>query len=208
MAEDIWPIIHAERRALASDLDRLTDQQWQTQSLCADWTVAQVLAHQLATAMMTPPAFLGNMIAAGFNFNAFAAKQVSRRGAGGPTATLEAFRAATDRTSSPPGPKVTWIGEAFVHGEDIRRPLGIPGRYPLDQVATVIAFYAGSNALIGGKRRVAGLTLRATDADIAVGDGPEVSGPAVSLMLATAGRGVALDDLAGPGLDTLRGRFG
>ena len=208
MADDIWKVIHAERRALAADLDGLTDRQWQIRSLCADWTVAQVLAHLLATASMTPPAFLGNMIAAGFNFNSFAAKQVARRGADGPLATLSAFRAASNRISSPPGPKVTWLGEAFVHGEDIRRPLGLRGHYPLDRVAAVTRFYAGSNALIGGKRRVDGLTLRATDTDLTLGSGPEVTGPAVALMLATAGRGVALNELRGPGLDQLRDRFG
>ncbi|MDX6302226.1 MAG: hypothetical protein QOF53_3440, partial [Nocardioidaceae bacterium] len=28
------------------------------------------------------------------------------------------------------GPEATWLGEAFVHGEDIRRPLGIHHAYP------------------------------------------------------------------------------
>ena len=67
-------------------------------------------------------------------------------------------------------------------------------------------FYAGSNVLIGGKRRVAGLTLRATDTDWSHGSGPLVEGPAVSLMLATTGRRAALEDLRGPGVETLRSR--
>jgi hypothetical protein len=70
----------------------------------------------------------------------------------------------------------------------------------------VIDFYSGSNVLIGGKRRVEGLTLRATDADWSHGSGPVVEGPAMSLLMATAGRGVALDDLSGEGLATLRAR--
>jgi hypothetical protein len=53
---------------------------------------------------------------------------------------------------------------------------------------------------------VAGLTLRATDADWSHGSGPIVEGPAMSLLLATAGRTAAFDDLAGPGLPTLRTR--
>lgn len=206
MVSDIWPTIHAERRALADDLAGLDNAQWQTQSLCTEWTVHDVLAHQLSAAHMTPPKFFVKFAAAGFNFDKFAAKEVARQGAGGPAATLAAFRAAFDRTSAPPGPKTTWLGEAIVHGEDIRRPLGIAHTYPMDAVTRTIAFYADSNAIIGGRNRVAGLTLTATDADFSIGSGPEVSGPALALLLAASGRKSALDELTGPGVDELRHR--
>ena len=206
MGDSIWPTIHAERRALADDVAGLSDEQWQTQSLCTEWTVHDVLAHQLSAAHMTPPKFFAKFAAAGFNFDKFAAKEVARQGAGGPAATLAAFRAAFDRTSAPPGPKTTWLGEAIVHGEDIRRPLGITRAYPMDAVTRTIAFYADSNAIIGGKRRVTGLTLTATDTDFSIGTGPEVRGPALSLLLATTGRRSALEELNGPGLDELRRR--
>jgi uncharacterized protein (TIGR03083 family) len=207
LTDSIWPTIHAERRALADDLANLTDEQWATQSLCGEWNVHQVLAHQLTAARMTPPKFFLKLAAARFNFNRYAAKQVAIHRAGGPAATLAAFRAATLRKTAPPGPKETWLGEVFVHGEDIRRPLGITRAYPLPEVARAIALYARSNVIIGGKSRVAGLTLRATDTDFSVGTGPLVEGPAISLLLAASGRAVALDELSGPGLATLRERF-
>src|SRR3954468_5323183 len=116
MSDDIWPTIHAERQALADDLTGLTDAQWQTQSLCTDWTVHQVLAHLLSAAKMTPPKFATRFAAARFNFNRFAANQVGLEAADDPAATLAAFRAVRDRRSAPPGPKDTWLGEAFVHG--------------------------------------------------------------------------------------------
>ncbi len=203
---DIWPTIHAERQSLADDVAGLSPTQWQTKSLCSEWTVHDTLAHLLSAAKMTPPKFLARFAAAGFNFDRFAAKQVATEGAGGPEATLAAFRAAQLRTSAPPGPKETWLGEAFVHGEDIRRPLGIQHSYPLPFVARTIAFYAKSNAIIHGRDRVAGLTLRATDTDFSVGSGPLVEGPAISLLLAASGRTSALDDLSGPGVETLRSR--
>jgi uncharacterized protein (TIGR03083 family) len=46
---DIWPVVHAERRALAADLADLSPEQWQTPSLCAGWSVHDVLAHMVAT---------------------------------------------------------------------------------------------------------------------------------------------------------------
>jgi uncharacterized protein (TIGR03083 family) len=202
----VWPTIHAERRALADDMAGLSDEQWQTQSLCTEWTVHDVLAHQLSAAQMTPPKFFVKFAGAGFKFDKFAGKEVARQGAGGPAATLAAFRAASDRTSAPPGPKTTWLGEAIVHGEDIRRPLGITHTYPMDAITRTLEFYAGSNAIIGGRTRVAGLTLTATDADFTIGSGPEVSGPALALLLAASGRKSALDELTGPGVDELRTR--
>jgi uncharacterized protein (TIGR03083 family) len=204
VTDSIWPTIHAERRALADDVAELTTEQWSTPSLCTEWTVHDVLAHLLSAAKMTPPRFLSRFAAARFDFDRFSGRQVAVEGAGGPAATLVAFRAAESRTTSPPGPKETWLGEAFAHGEDIRRPLGIPHEYPVAEVARVVRFYAKSNAIIGGRDRVAGVTLRATDTDLTVGDGPLVEGPALALMLAASGRMSALDELSGPGVETLR----
>jgi uncharacterized protein (TIGR03083 family) len=206
MSDSIWPAVHAERRSLADDLTGLSDKQWATRSLCADWDVHQALAHLVGAANMTPPKFARKFAAARFNFNRFTAGEVARQSKGGPAATLAAFRAAEQRTTAPPGPKETWLGEAIVHGEDIRRPLGIAHEYPAADVARVVKFYARSNAIIGGRDRVVGLTLRATDTDLSVGSGPVVEGPAVSLLLAASGRASALNDLSGPGLDILRQR--
>jgi hypothetical protein len=46
--------------------------------------------------------------------------------------------------------------------------------------------------------------LVATDSDLAIGEGPEVRGPALSLLLVTSGRDIARADLTGPGLERLR----
>lgn len=206
MTDSIWPSIHAERRALADDLDGLTAQQWATQSLCSEWNVHEVLAHLLSAAKMTPLKFITRFAAARFSFDRFTANQVAIEIAADPVVTLEAFRAAAQRETAPPGPKETWLGEAFVHGEDIRRPLGITRVYPLPEVARVVAFYAGSNAIIGGKTRVSGVTLKATDTELSVGSGPLAEGPAISLLLAASGRKSALDQLSGPGVQVLRDR--
>jgi uncharacterized protein (TIGR03083 family) len=206
MTESIWPTIHAERSALADDLSELSAEQWRTPSLCTEWDVHDVFAHLLSAAKMTPPRFVTRFAGAGFNFDRFAARQVAIEGAGGPAETMSAFRAAEPRETAPPGPKETWLGEAFVHGEDIRRPLGITRAYPLPEVARAVAFYAKSNAIIGGRNRVAGLTLRATDTELSVGSGPLVEGPAISLLLVASGRKSALAELVGPGVETLRGR--
>ena len=78
--------------------------------------------------------------------------------------------------------------------------MGIPHTYPPDAVREVIDFYKGSNMLIGSKKRIAGLALRATDHDWQHGQGEAVEGPLLSLLLAMTGRGAARDDLTVPGV--------
>jgi hypothetical protein len=58
----------------------------------------------------------------------------------------------------------------------------------------------------GGKQRLNGLTLTATDADFSIGNGSLVKGPAVALLLAASGRSAALDELSGPGASQLINR--
>ena len=206
MSSDIWPVVHAERRALAADLEGLAPDRWETSSLCAGWSVHDVLAHMVATAKETPARFFTGLAGAGFNFGRFTAKRIDAEKAGGPEETLAAFRAVETSTAAPPGPKTSWLGEALVHAEDIRRPLGIPHEYPPAAVTAVTDFYASSNVLIGGKRRVADLTLRATDTDWSHGSGPLVEGPALALLQAATGRKAALAHLSGPGVEILRTR--
>jgi uncharacterized protein (TIGR03083 family) len=207
VAESVWPAVERERTALVEDLRGLTDAQWGEPSLCPGWTVHQVLAHLVASARTTPTQFLVNLAKAKFRFDEMVDEEITEIAKNGPAATLAELDRLRTSTTSPPGPKDTWLGEVIVHGEDIRRPLGIKREYPGASVTRVIDFYAGSNLLIGGKKRIAGLTLAATDADWSRGEGPVVEGPAIALLLATTGRDVALDELAGPGVDALRERM-
>ena len=203
---DIWPTVHAERKALAADLRGLGAGDWDRPSLCADWTVRDVLAHMTSAAKLTPPAFFGKMIGSGFSFDKVQEQGVAAQRGDTPADTLANFESVATSVKHPPGPNQTWLGETIVHSEDIRRTLGIEHKYPTDAVVTVADFYKGSNLLIGSKRRISGLTLRATDADWTTGTGPEVSGPILSLVMAMTGRKAADDDLAGEGVATLRSR--
>jgi uncharacterized protein (TIGR03083 family) len=204
----MWTTIAAERGALADDLADLSANEWNARSICDGWTVEDVLAHMTSAASLTPPTFLLDFVAAGFNFPKFAAKGIARQRGSSPSETLAKFRAKQHSTKSPPGPKLTWLGETIVHADDIRRPLGIPHDYPTEAVKSVLDFYKGSNTLIGTKNRIDGLTLRATDTDWTHGSGPTVEGPILSLLVASTGRSAALSDLSGDGVETLRERSG
>jgi len=201
---EIWPVIHDERQALAADLRGRSGEDWATASLCSQWTVRDVLAHMTSAASMTPPAFFARLAGSGFKFEKLQESGVAANRGNSPADTMSRFEAVVTSVKHPPGPADTWLGETIVHAEDIRRPLGIEHRYPTEAVVQVADFYKGSNLLIGSKRRIAGLALRATDADWSHGTGPEVSGPILSLVMAMTGRKEPLDDLAGDGVATLR----
>jgi uncharacterized protein (TIGR03083 family) len=203
---DMWPAIHAERKALGGDLAALGTTQWSTPSLCRDWTVQDVLAHMTATAIITPATFFPKMIASGFSLTRMQAKDITKEKGSSPADTLARFEAVVNSKKGPPGPTDTMLGETIIHAEDIRRSLGLAHVYPTDAVVQVVEFYKNSNLIIGAKRRIAGLKLGATDTDWTLGAGPEVAGPVISLLMAMTGRKAVLDDLTGDGVELLRAR--
>lgn len=202
---DVWPIVHAERAALVEDLAGIGEDEWGTQSLCGDWTVREVAAHLVNNAKTTGLGIVREMVRARFDFDRQNANGVARELGDGPADTLARLRAVVHRTDTPPAPLDSRLVEEIVHGEDIRRPLGITRHYPPDAVLRAIGHQARTSVSMGGsKQRIAGARLVATDADLTLGDGPEVTGPALSLLLAISGRDVALADLTGPGVASLR----
>ena len=203
---DVWPMVHHERAALADDLAGLSEAQWDSPSMCDGWSVRDVVAHMTASAKITPPGFFVKIIGSGFRFNRMTAKDIAVERGSSSADTLERFRAQITSTKHPPGPTDTWLGEAVIHGADIRRPLGIAQPTPTDAAVRVAEFYKGSNLIVGAKKRIEGVRLRATDADWSNGDGPEVSGPVLALVLAMTGRKEALGDLSGDGVEVLATR--
>jgi uncharacterized protein (TIGR03083 family) len=122
--------------------------------------------------------------------------------------TLARFRSVVTSTIKPPVPAVAVLGEAIVHGEDIRRPLGIRCEYPVQTVTRVAEYYQGSDLVVLAKGRIAGLRLVATDGNFTAGSGPLVSGTTLALIMTMTGRTTYCDELDGDGVATLRSRCG
>ncbi|MEC5180239.1 maleylpyruvate isomerase family mycothiol-dependent enzyme [Arthrobacter sp. CG_A4] len=196
----IWPVVHDERRALIRDLEMLRPEQWQRPSPCPDWDVHDVVAHLVDTAKTTRLGFVRSMVAVGFDFDRDNAAGVARERADDPGRTLAEFRAVLTRTTGPPAPLATRLVEAFVHGEDIRRPVGISRDYPAAHVITALSYQLKTTEKMGGgKERAEGWRLVASDAAFEHGTGQEVRGPAIVLLLAASGRPVAANELTGSG---------
>jgi uncharacterized protein (TIGR03083 family) len=201
-----WSLIHSERAALAADLAELTDQQWATRSLCDRFTVREVLAHLTAGASLNPARWLAGVIRCRFDFDQQVAMRLAEQMDTTPADTLARFRHVITSTTKPPLPAVAMLGEAIVHGEDIRRPLGIHRDYPITNLTTVADYYQGSDLVVLAKGRVRDLRLAATDGPFTTGSGPLVSGTTLALIMAMTGRVTYCDELDGDGVAALRAR--
>jgi uncharacterized protein (TIGR03083 family) len=201
---DVWPMVHAERAALIGDLEKLDAARWEEPSLCGDWTVHDVVAHLVDTARTTRLGFVVGLVRARLDFHRQNARGVESCRGASPQETLERLRQVASRRSTPPAPLDSRLVEEVVHGEDIRRPLGLTRSYPEEAVVRSLRLQARTPASFGGaKELLNGVRLTAVDADVSIGDGPEVSGTALSLLLAVSGRRVAQDELDGLGVAAL-----
>lgn len=204
MTNDVWAMVHSERQALITDLEKLDDEQWDRPSLCEGWTVHDVAAHLVDTARTTRVGFVAAMVRARFDFDRQNMRGVRRQRGDSPAETLRKLREVATRTSTPPAPLDSRLVEEIVHGEDIRRPLGLVRSYPEEAVVRAIRLQARTPAAIGGaKELLTRISLTADDLELPLGDGPQVRGPALSLLLAVTGRRAVFDALTGPGVAAL-----
>ncbi len=182
--------ICAERRALADFLDDLPDSDWSRQSLCAEWTVHEVLAHITTSTRDSLRATVVGIVRARFDWNRMTADQASALAARFTPAELIAqLRDTADAHRRAPGAGVVDpLVDIIVHGQDIARPLGRSLRPPPERVIAALDQVLGSR-FYGARQRVGGMRLRATDADWTHGAGAEeIRGPVIDLLLMATGR--------------------
>jgi uncharacterized protein (TIGR03083 family) len=202
-----WSLIHAERAALAPLIEGLTPDQWRTPSLCAGWSVGAMSAHLLSSAEQTPGHFIGGMLTSGFSFNRMMQRDIDARADLSPQQIADRLRQRTTTTNKPPAPTAAMLGEVVVHGEDLRRPLGLTAPVNPDAANACLDMYTKASFPVGGKKRIQGLRLVTTDTGWSYGDGPEVTGPAMSVLLAMTGRAAGLADRSGAGAPLLAQRM-
>jgi len=202
----LWPAVHAERSALADDLEQLDREQWAQQSLCGRWTVKEVVAHLTAAASIGRLRWLASVVGARLDFDLHNQRRMAEHRGADPDETLQQFRRIVSSTTAPSDHVTAWLGEVVVHAQDIRRPLGIEGAPAIDRVTQVANFFARRDFTVNSHKAIKGLRLEAVDGPFATGDGPLVTGTTLALTMAMAGRVAFCDDLDGDGVATLRGR--
>jgi hypothetical protein len=102
------------------------------------------------------------------------------------------------------------LTDLLVHQQDIRRPLGLAPDLVPERLRVCLGQVAASTertALLAPKGCLTGLRLEATDLDWVHGEGHVVRATGEALLMALAGRSVALAELDGDGADLLRSRL-
>lgn len=204
---EYWDLIHTERARLADLLSTLEPEQWALATLCADWTVEQVVAHLSVAANTGRWAWIRSVVRAGFDPAKHNARLLERSLGGSPEGTLAKFHSSISLTIAPTKDFPAFLGEVIVHGQDIARPLELDLIPDAEATVEVARYFASKDFAVKSKTLVKGVRLSAVDADFESGSGPQVAGRLLDLVMAMAGRPEALADLTGSGVAELRRRM-
>jgi len=201
----LMEMAQAERADLAAFLPTLGANDWQAPSLCAGWTVKDVVAHMLSYEEL---GFLGliKRFVKGrvVRANEVGVKEFASMNPDELVALLDSHLRPRGLTAGFGG--MIALVDGTIHHQDIRRALGRPRTVPVDRLARILPLVPG-NPRLGAGKRIRGLRLHATDLDWNHGSGPEVAGTGEALLMAMAGRPAVLDELSGPGHATLANRI-
>ena len=203
---DVMQMAHDERAELADLLDSLADDQWNAASLCDRWRVRDVVAHVISYDDLTVTGLVRTLARARLRLSGINAVGVSDAA----SLTTDQLRSRFRAHLTPAGLTRAFNGgiglvDGLIHHQDIRRPLNLPRTIPPDRLRFVLDFAVRSPAL-PARRLTRGLRLVATDLDWSTGRGPEVHGPAESLLMAISGRRGVSEELSGDGQQKLRAR--
>jgi uncharacterized protein (TIGR03083 family) len=213
-ADALWSGVDDQRTRTANLLEQLTPEQLEHPSLCEGWTVRHVAAHltlqqqgyrDVAAFVARNPQMLRHLgLNATIHHSALIlAEQMSVE------ENVARIRAMVgSRRHNAFVTPYDALSDTLVHGQDIAVPLGL--ELPMRPEVAVMAatrLWAVRHSWISAVYRRLPLDdhrLTATDADWTRGQGPAVEGPIGALVLLLSGRRVALDQLSGPGADSLR----
>lgn len=196
--ETLRAALEAERREILAFFRSLAPDDWRQPSLCALWTVRDVLAH-LVTNDSSAALFLA-MLRTGLKgdlANLWLVARLRERTHEELLATWERMVIPRGAPASAPGP---YLADDWVHHQDIRWPLNRPR--PQDPVRLRLVL---DELLKLNRKRVSGLRLVAADLGWAAGDpsDPLVEGAAEDLAMGIANRPAALARLRGSGAEQI-----
>jgi uncharacterized protein (TIGR03083 family) len=197
----------AEREDIAAFLDELSDEQWESPTLCEGWHVRDVVAHMFGYDELSAAGLVSQFAKGRLNVNRINQRMVGHVSGRSP----DQLRALVRNHVEPRGLTAGFGGrialtDNMIHHQDIRRPLGRSRRIPTERVRAAMDF-ARYAPTIRGAWQARGLRLIADDLDWSFGRGLEVRGSGEALLMAMAGRPDALKDLSGPGQPRLAQRL-
>lgn len=198
----------ADREDLRDLLAGLGPEQWRTPSLCAGWSVHDVVAHMLSYeelgARQLAERFLRGRLSVD-RVNDIGLREYATRTPAQLIELLDDHLDPAGLTSGMGG--AIALTDGMIHQQDIRRPLALPRTIPAERLVPALRTALFAPTLLGVVR-VRDVRLVATDIDWTFGRGPEVRGTGEAILMTVAGRRAAVADLSGPGQARVAQRLG
>lgn len=204
-----WELIAGGRRVLAELLSGLTEEMWESPSLCAQWRVRDVAAHVALTPQSPGLLRIAAMgLRAGGDFDGLNRDMAVAHATRAPAEIVADLRRLAGSRSKP---AITTLDnllfDTLVHIQDVAVPLGLTTEMPSDGAREALERVWRMGWPFWARRRLRGMRLSATDLDWSAGTGCEVHGPARALLLLLTGRtAAALPHLGGAGVAQLEAR--
>ena len=191
--------LRQERAELTILCNELTPQEWETQSLCEDWKVRDVVAHiiggqaDILTYFTGTPQQVSHKIVAKYRRFSTASLVTALANINEPANLTRLF-------------PVVMLHDNWVHQQDIRWVLGPQRQRPQNPHRTRMLLDLLQKSADGKKR---GVLYRATDTDWQAGEagGQEITGQAEDLIMLLTHRPAALKRVSGPGVAVLAERW-
>ncbi|GAB3657961.1 maleylpyruvate isomerase family mycothiol-dependent enzyme [Actinocorallia lasiicapitis] len=196
-----WRIIDTERASLAELFEGLSDEQWETPSLCAGWRMRELAAHLGSGPNARWGPILREAVRARGSFDRLV-DNVTKDAARAPRDEIMAtLNGTVGSRRLAPGQKLSYaLLDVLVHGQDLAIPLGIERPMPPTAARDSAELTWRMGRPFHARKRLRGYRLVATDLPWTAGDGPEIRGPIAALLLLVTGRPAALPTLTGPGV--------
>jgi uncharacterized protein (TIGR03083 family) len=186
----------------------LSPQQWALPSLCAEWTVRDVVAHMVSYEEAGPVDLVGAFLRGGLvpdRVNRVRLASYRDRSPQQLVAVLRAHLRPRGLTAGFGGGIA--LTDCLIHHQDIRRPLGLPRQVPAERLRAALNDGTQGTDPAGSAQRTR-LATRGDGPGLAARRRPGGPRPGEPLLMALAGRPDALAELAGPGMPVLGGRVG
>jgi uncharacterized protein (TIGR03083 family) len=193
---EILAALPDERDQLVADLRTIAPADWEHPSLCDGWAVRDVVGHLLRvwTTWQYGLPVIAGLVRYGFRPNVWIQRDARRRAARRSPESLIADLAAS-RSETTFGARFhpmrgISLAEWVVHGQDIRRPLGIPPAFSTERLIAVADTLTGHLPYPLGRARRSPTRYEATDAAWSWGTGEVVRAPLEEIVMRLAGRPV------------------
>lgn len=192
------------RCRVADDLEALAPEQWDSPSWCKGWRVRDVLGHLVHNAEASRVSMVRDMTRHPIRPDRgldLIARQLGDEPV--PTLAQRLRKARLGGVRVIGFPVGMGLGDVVVHGNDALRPVGLEFEvHPVDAVSVLDA-YRRVGGLVFHTRPHRNVRLVATDVEWSCGNGPDVTGRAIDIIMLMANRRQVLGLLSGPGVTDL-----